>query len=314
MRDEIHIDRAIRGESGSRGVWAAVGMLATRQFGVVARQQLLALGLGDDVVDRAIRAGRLHVIHRGVYAVGHRSLGREGRYLAAVLAAGDGAALSHGSAADLWDVRSSSDRRVHVTSAANRRGDDLLAVHRARLDATEVATRRGIPVTTPLRTILDVAPTLTERQLERAIRSAEYEHLTTVALLADAVRARPRQRGNAKLRKVLAHLGAAPGQTKSDLEIEFLRFLRRHRLPMPETNQEIRLGTRRIEVDCIWPERRLIVELDGRDAHLSQSAFEADRARDTALQAKGYRTARITSARMTTDAKALATQLRALTS
>lgn len=314
MPDECDIERRKATQGRSRGADAAVATLAGAQEGVVSRVQLFALGLSRDEIGGRIRAGRLHIIHRGVYAVGHARLSRNGRYRAAVLFAGRGAVLSHASAADLWELRPPGKAGIHVTVPSDRRGDSVVRTHRAQLDPEEMTTRQGIPVTTPLRTILDVAPTLTEKQLERLIRNAEYEHLTTVALLAEAVHNRPRHRGNRALRRVLAHLGATPGHTRSDLEIDFLRFLRKHRLPIPETNQELRLGRRRINVDCIWRDRRLIVELDGRDAHVSQSAFETDRARDTALQAKGYRTARITSARMATDARELAAELRALTS
>ena len=116
------------------------------------------------------------------------------------------------------------------------------------------------------------------------------------------------------MRIALMHLGEAPGLTRSDLEEEFLRFLRKHSLPMPELNVELQIASNRIEADCVWPEQRLIVELDGRDAHDSTPAFESDRARDLALAAAGWRTGRVTSRRMRHDGPALAAELRALTS
>jgi very-short-patch-repair endonuclease len=108
------------------------------------------------------------------------------------------------------------------------------------------------------------------------------------------------------------HLGEAPGLTRSDLEARFLRFLRRHNLPMPELNVEMHIDGRRIEADCLWRKQRVIIELDGRDAHDSTPAFESDRARDLALLVAGWKTGRVTSARMRRDGHALARELRAI--
>ena len=310
MSREIDIDRAIRGERRSRDWDATVALLAERQHGVVSRLQLIEIGLGADAIDRRIQAGRLHPIHRGVYAVGHRRLSREGRYLAAVLAT-DGV-LSHRSAADLWELRASREPGIDVTVSADRRGEPRLRIHRNAIERIETTTRHGIPVTKPLRTLLDLAAVIDQRQLERAIRQAVYQRLTTTALLVEAVHERAGHRGNKAMRKALVSLGEAPGLTRSELEEEFLEFLRRHRLPMPELNVEMRIGRRKIEADCVWREQKLIVELDGRNAHDSTPAFEADRARDSALIAALWRVVRVTSARLRTDARRLATELRTL--
>jgi very-short-patch-repair endonuclease len=114
------------------------------------------------------------------------------------------------------------------------------------------------------------------------------------------------------MRTALIHLGEAPGLTRSELEDDFVRFTRRHSLPLPELNVDMKIRGRRIEVDCLWRDQRVIVELDGRDAHDSTPAFEADRARDTALTAALWRVVRVTSARMRLDGQALAAELRAL--
>jgi very-short-patch-repair endonuclease len=290
----------------------ALAALATRQHGVVSHEQLERLGFSRRAIARRIEAGRLHLLHRGTYAVGHVRLSREGRYLAAVLFAGDGAALSHCAAAELWDLRTARERRIDVIAPRHRRGDAGVRVRAHALERLETTTRHGIPVTTPLRTLLDLAAVVGEHELERAIRQAEYAHLTTTALLAEAVTSRPGGRGCKSLRKVLAHLGEAPGLTRSELEQAFLRFLRRHRLPMPELNVRMRIGGRQIEADCIWRARRLIVELDGRAAHDSASAFESDRARDSALAAAHWCVVRITNARMRNDGARVARELRAL--
>src|SRR3954453_19008558 len=137
MRREIDTDRAIRGERRSRGVDAAMAMLAERQRGVASRPQLIRIGASDDGIDRRIRAGRLHALHPGVYAVGHRHLSRKARYVAALLFAGDGAVLSHRSAADVWELRTSKEPRIDVSVPADRRGDSSVMIHRGAISGIE---------------------------------------------------------------------------------------------------------------------------------------------------------------------------------
>jgi very-short-patch-repair endonuclease len=312
MTREIDKTRAMRGQRRSRDRDATLAVVAARQEGVISHSQLIRIGFDDDVIGRQIAAGRLHPMHRGVYAVGHPSVSRTGRYLAAVLFAGDGAVLSHCAAADVWELRASKEPKIDVTVPADRRGDATVRIHRDALDGGETMTRDGIRVTKPLRTLLDLAAYVTDKELERAIRQAVYRRLTTTALLAEAVHERSGHRGMKKMREALVNLGEAPGLTRSDLEEDFLAFLRKHRLPMPELNAKMRIGGRAIEPDCIWREQRLIVELDGRDAHNSTPAFESDRARDAALTAALWRVVRVTSRRIRTDGKQLAKELRTL--
>jgi predicted transcriptional regulator of viral defense system len=167
----------------------AIAALAGRQHGVVSRAQLLRLGVTRHEIDDRRSSGRLHPIHRGVCAVGHRVLSREGEWVAAVLAGGKGAVLSHESAAALWELRARNGREIDVTvdKDAERPG---IRFHRAQLDRSEFTQREGIPVTTPERTIIDIAATLTPTQLERAIRQAEYEQLTTLAALTSCLSSR----------------------------------------------------------------------------------------------------------------------------
>ena len=308
---ESHISRREDGRSATHRVWGAISTLATRQHGVISRVQLLGFGLTSEEIDNAIAAKRLHPVHAGVYAVGHRALTRHGRYMAAVLSAGDGAVLSHRSAAGLWELRATREREIDVIATTHRRGDDDVIVHRTTIADADRTTCQGIPVTTALRTILDLAAVLREHQLEPAIRQAVYRDLTTTTLLAEAVHNRPGQRGTRRLRNALIHLGEAPGPTRSPLEDRFLRFLRRHKLPMPELNAAMEIAGRPIEADCLWRKQKVIIELDGRDAHDSTPAFEADRARDLALAAAGWTPGRVTSARMR-DGSTLAAELRAL--
>jgi very-short-patch-repair endonuclease len=312
MTREIDIEPHIAAERRSHMLDRRIAEIAARQHGVISRPQLLGIGLTRHEIAARIRAGRLHTLHRGVYAVGHRSVSREGRYLAAVLASGEGAVLSHRAAADLWELRASKERDIDVTVMSDHRGDSKVCIHRDALDRSETMTRKGIRVTKPLRTLLDLASVVDERELERAIRQAVYRRMTTTALLAEAVRERSGQRGTKKMRKALINLGEAPGPTRSDLEEDFLRFLRKHRLPMPELNVKMRIRGKTMEPDCVWREQRLIVELDGRDAHDSTPGFESDRARDAALQAAGWRVVRVTSRRMRRDGRALARELRAI--
>jgi very-short-patch-repair endonuclease len=308
MPREIDEDRRIASKRRSHVLDHAIARLAERQHGVVSREQLVRIGLTADEINDRIAAGRLHPLHRGVYAVGHPKVSREGRYLAAVLFAGEGACLSHRSAADLWELRASSEDETDVIVPMDRRGDATVRIRRDALDGSETMTRSGIRVTKPLRTILDLAACVEETEVERAIRQAVYRKLTTTTLLAEAVQQRPGQRGTKRLRDALSRVADAPGVTRSPLEDEFLRFLRKHRLPMPELNERIQ----GYEVDCLWRDWHLIAELDGRDAHLQMPAFESDRARDAALLAAGWPVVRVTSRRMNKDGERLAAELRTL--
>jgi hypothetical protein len=313
MPAEIPFDPVLRGRSGSRGADASIAALADRQHGVVARWQMLALGITARAIDVRIDARRLHPIHRGVYAVGHRVVSREGEWTAAVLAGGRGAVLSHESAAALWELRATKGRQIDVTVSkhAERPG---IRFHRAHLDSTEITQRKGIPVTTPERTIVDIATTLTPNQLERAIRQAEYERLTTLATLTSCLSSRHPGRGTKNLAKVLRLAESGKGITRKQLERRFRAFTRKYAFPPPDTNVPMRIGNHWIDADCVWHEQRIIVELDGRDAHHNVHAFESDRARDRELQAAGWTVIRITWRQLTNEPEAIARDLYSLLS
>jgi hypothetical protein len=313
MPAEIPFDPALSGESGSRGADASIAACAERQHGVVARWQMLALGITARAIDVRIDAGRLHPIHRGVYAVGHRVVSREGKWMAAVLAGGRRAVLSHESAAALWELRAMKGRDIDVTVGKHAKRPGI-RFHRARLDPTEITQRKGVPVTTPERTIIDIATTLTANQLERAIRQAEYEHLTTLATLTSCLSSRHPGRGTRKLAKALTLANSGNGITRKKLERRFRAFTRKYGLPQPDTNVAMRIGDRWIEADSVWHERRLMVELDGRDGHLNVHSFESDRARDRALQAAGWTVIRITWRQLTNEPEAIARDLYSLLS
>jgi very-short-patch-repair endonuclease len=244
----------------------AVARLATRQHGVVSYAQLREAGLSGAGIARRAAAGRLHRVHRGVYAVGHTRLSREGWWVAALLACGPQAVLSHFSAAALWGLLGERRGSVEVTvrGTAGRKKRDGIAVHRSRSLAGAVTRRHGIPVTTPARTISDLRRIASPRALRRAIRQAEVLGLPT-------------------------GMEALTQGTRSDLELDFLAVCRRQRLPKPEVNA--RLG--QIEVDFLWRDRRLVVETDGYRYHRGQAGFERDRDRDLRLRRLGYEVIRI---------------------
>jgi very-short-patch-repair endonuclease len=285
-----------------------VAALLDRQLGVVHRDQLRVAGLSDTAIRGRIGSGVLLRVHRGVYAAGHRALRSEARWLAAVLACGDGAALSHRSAAALWGLRASGRERVDVTAPGSRGlRDPLIDLHRARLEPAEVTVHGGIPVTTVARTLGDLAGVVPGPALERALTQAEsvglYDH--------DALRAvSERFRGRRGARALHAALRTPPAFTRSELEARMLALCDAYELPRPHVNVRV-CGH---EVDFLWPAARLIVETDGYAFHRSRAAFERDRRRDAELILAGYRVIRITHARLSTDAAGVAATIRALLS
>jgi very-short-patch-repair endonuclease len=296
------------GERRSRDPAVAMAALAARQHGVVARSQLAALGLGRHFVDRQLERGRLHVVHRGVYAVGHRALTGEGAWMAAVLAGGDGAMLSHRSAAALSGIRETGARNVEITTPRERRRRGGLVVHHTRLPADEAAVHRRIPVTSPARTLLDLAALLDEHRLARAAERAEALRLASPTSLADLVARYPRRPGTPKIRGLLEAGRIVETTTRSRLERRFLTLLDAENLPRPLVNERMDP----ITPDFTWTDQRLIVELDGFETHGTRAAFERDRARDRALQAAGWRVVRITWRQLQDAPEEIAAELRAL--
>jgi predicted transcriptional regulator of viral defense system len=199
---------------------AELARLAGRQHGVVATRQLSALGLARGGVAARARAGRLHRVHRGVYAVGHTVLTVNGRRMAAVLAAGPGAVLSHASAAALWDIRPTSATRIDISvrSAGGRAKRPGLRIHRTpTLQTDEITAHQGIRVTSPARTLLDLASSLPRRALERALDEAEIRDLYDRRALEAVALAHAGERGARALAEALAQDGD-PVLTDSELE------------------------------------------------------------------------------------------------
>jgi len=306
---EEHIRIGIDGECAPRSVDAAIAVVAARQHGVVSRAQLAALGIGRGAIDHRVACRRLHPLHRGVFAVGHRVLSRDGAWMAAVLAGGDGAVVSHRSAAALWGIRATDRGRVDITVRRHRRGRPGIEYHHAVLPPDEITRHRGIPVTNVARTLLDLAAVVSRDQLDHALNEAEIRRLSSPVPLDALVARHGGRRGIDAIRRALEKQRDI-GETiaKSELERRFLTFIDAHGLPRPRTNMP--LGP--YEPDAAWPQQRLIVELDSFAIHATREAFESDRARDRALQAMGYRVVRITWRQLRSEPHAIAGQLRAL--
>jgi predicted transcriptional regulator of viral defense system len=252
-----------------RRIDAVIARLAARQHGMVTRVQLLNAGLSSADIDYRLRIGRLVRVHNGVYAVGHIPPSPHARAMAAVLACGPGAVLSHRSAAALWGmgVRWTTDIDVTTRAKRSRRG---IRVHRSRtLTGADVTRHYGIPVTTPARTLLDLAAVLDDTALTRAVNEARLARKGVTTELA-ALLARSPGRATTRLKPILDH-----DPTRSTLEDAFLKFVKDHGLPTPEVNQVI-AGH---EVDILWRHQRLVVELDSRTHHDTDAAFETDRDR-----------------------------------
>lgn len=289
-----------------------IGDLAGRQHGVVARRQLLALGLSAHSIKRLLRDGALRPTHNGVYAVGHRLLTNEGRWMAAVLSGGPDAVLSHTAAAMNWQLLSPFPSLPSVTTPVKGRRRPGISHHTSYIPSDEVTTHDRIPTTTVARTLLDLAAILDPLRLERAIAEAEFHRYADSPSLPQLIDRYPRRPGRARLRAVLASGNADLGVARSPLEERFLRFLDARRLPRPELNAAVDLGDRMIYVDCLWRPPRPAVELDGRASHERRRTFEADRRRDRRLATIGLRAIRITSQELDADPDGLEADLRKL--
>ncbi|HZU39600.1 MAG TPA: DUF559 domain-containing protein [Solirubrobacteraceae bacterium] len=281
----------------------ALGLLADRQHGVVSHAQLLELGFGRDAISWRRRRRTLRAIHRGVYGVGHLALSADAQRLAAVLACGRDALLSHRSAAELWDLtRPAEPPELHVTALARKcRSRPGIEVHRALdFEDGDRTVVRGIPVTTPARTLVDLAGRAASRELERALDEAITLGLLEPADVEAALERYPRRRGTAALRALLADRERPTSLTRSHSEERFLALVRRARLPTPRQNARID----RYTVDFYWPEHRLVVEIDGYRYHSTRSAFERDRAKDLVLRQLGLGVLRFSARQVEREAEA----------
>jgi predicted transcriptional regulator of viral defense system/very-short-patch-repair endonuclease len=302
----------MHGQQQTRGLDGRMADLADVQHGVVSRDQLLELGFSREAVDVRREAGRLHRLRRGVYAVGHRVVSREARWMAAVLACAEGAALSHRSAAALWGIRGPSSRAIEVTTGSKSRSHAGVHRHYAVLPVDEITEHEGIPVTTVPRTIFDLAAVERPEAVESALRQAEFRQLHDRLSLRDLLDRYPRRRGARAVRLALARTEESTGQVASPLEERFLTFLDQYRLPRPQFNAWLEVGGRRYRVDCLWRAARQIVELDGWEGHGTRTAFRDDRGRDRRLRVAGYGVTRLVWSELEDEPAAIARDLRIL--
>ena len=264
----------------------ALQRLAADQHGIVTRAQLLDAGVGPDTVKHWVKAGQLIRVHQGVYALGHLPPSPHGRTMAAVLACGRGAVLSHRSAAQLYGLIRYSGP-IEITARTRRRRPGVI-VHESNLHEHDVTTHWGIPTTSPARTLTDLAHTLSPAALTRAVNDARLAKLMSLDDLPP------------RLRK-----GQSARPTRSAFEDAFPTFCARHRLPQPQINAIV-AG---YEVDAYWPAKHLVAELDGEEFHQD---FEADRAKDADLVEAGFRVVRVTWDRLTHGAQREAARFRTL--
>jgi very-short-patch-repair endonuclease len=271
-----------------------VAAVASEELGVLSLDELRACGLSRKGVLGRTRRGFLHQLHRGVYAVGHTALTLEATFLAAVKACGPGAFLSHFGAAAVWEILEWDEWRhpeVTVTGEGTRchRG---IRVHRTQeLAGRDVTVRARVPITTPARTLADLAAFLPEAQLRRAVRQALSKRRTNLRQLSEVLNRLGPRRGSRKLRRIIA---GHPAPTRSMLEDVVLDLVLAAGFDPPDVNRRIRVGGRWLEPDLRWPGERLIVEADGGQWHDDSISRAADAERQALLEASGERILRVT--------------------
>jgi hypothetical protein len=259
---------------------------------MVSYAQLVAGGLGRGAIELRLRNGRLHPYHRGVYSVGHTRLTSRARLWAAVLTCGGPglSVLGFRGAASPWDLMPMPSGAIDVFTLRRSCSRPGIRVHRSKsLEPQDVTDIDGLPLTTPTRTLIDLADQLTPNRLERVLHRAEHLRILDVTAIHARLTALPGRRSRT-LRQALATLQRGPDVTRSELEERFLALVAAHGLPRPLVNHSVKGH----EVDFYWPGHNLIVETDGAATHLTPTAFEHDRARDAYLTALGYRVIRIT--------------------
>ena len=284
MRDKgrIHVEKTL-------------AELASGQHGIVSIRQLTGpLGYTRNQVARGVAAGRLHCLHRGVYAVGHSSLTQQGGCLAAVLACGRDALLSHDSAAWLWGVSKRSPVPHAVTAPVRRKPRPPILLHYAgNLTPEDRALQEGIPATSVARTFLDVAATSRAQRLQRMLERSEELRLFDLRAVESVLARNKGHHGAGRLRRAL-ELYRPPAFSRSGLERRFLALVQEAGLPRPATGYN-ELG---FELDVYWPEQRFAVELDAFETHGTRAAFERDRLRQEELKLAGIEMIRVTEARL----------------
>ena len=269
---------------------------------------MIRLGLPPTAIDYRVKLGRLQVRHRGVYGLGPPE-SKLSRWMAAVLAVGPGAVLSHRSAAELLGLIGGFSAPIHVTAPVKRRERRGILLHRSCVPVDERTEVDGIPVTTVPRTILDCAPAMSERRLERLINEADVLRIHDRLSIPTLLHRYPRRPGSRKLTKALSKRNAGSTVTRSDLEELLIELADEVGLRRPETNVVLEIGGETFEIDALWRVERVAVELDSREFHLTPLAFERDRHRDRKLSVAGWRPVRITWWQITRERAAVGRDL-----
>jgi very-short-patch-repair endonuclease len=280
------IQRASEEQERSRRAWA----LAKRQHAVITRKQLLELGFSRQAIEHRLRSGRLHSVRAGVYAVGRADLSDYGRWMAALLACGDGAVLSHSSAAALWRIGFEQRNVIELSlpSPFQRRRSGLRIHRRPSLQSRDITREFGIPCTTPIQTLIDMSLRLDRSGVEPMINEADKYNLVHPPQLREALDGRSGEPGVAKLRFILDRRTFR--LTKEELERRFLPLVREAALPTPLTGQFVN----DFEVDFFWPDLGLVVETDGLRYHRTPAEQARDRLRDQTHTAAGLTSLRFT--------------------
>jgi hypothetical protein len=265
--------------------WREVAAVAARQHGMVSVGDLHGLGVGKGSIEKAVSSGRLIRVHVGVFAVGYVPRTRESRWMAAVLACGEGALLSHRCAASHWRIREGVGPRVDVTvDTRNGRSRRGILVHRVPLAPPDVATHLGIPTTSPSRTLVDVSFEVGVDELQRALREMQFQRLFDLAAVQEVLARRPSRKLQPLIDDVVC--------LQTGIEDEFFDLCDRYGLPRPLTQRRVE----GVKVDFWWPEHRLVVETDGWWAHSTFDAFQRDRSNTNRLQLSGHTVLRFTFA------------------
>jgi hypothetical protein len=267
-----------------REATAAIRALAERQHGVVAHRQLLELGLGKGLGLRRREGGLLVPLHRGVFALGHERLSREGRWMAAVLACGPGAVLSHFSAGHLWNLCGSSGPAEVLRQSGGGAHRGLRLHQTRRLEPYEVTLEKGIPVTSIERTLLDLAGRMGAKRIERTLVQADKTGKLSWPALARVLRRRRGRKGAGRLKRIASEVDPRAVETHSVTEIDFLALWRGTGLPLPATNVLVEGHL----VDFLWPQQKVVVETDSWSFHGDRPTFERDHQTDVDLVAAGY--------------------------
>jgi hypothetical protein len=286
----------------------ALGNLAERQHGRVAHRQLLALGFSRSAIGRRIESGELVPVHPCVYAVGHAIRTAEAGWMGGVLAAGPDALLSHRSAAAAWDLRRTSSGLVEVSvRSRSRRRLDGVKVHQTRgFHPDDRAKLDRIPLTSLARTLLDNAAVLPLGQVVRMLEQAERLQIFDLGALEALIARSHGRRGLKRLTAAMEAFTGEPTRTNSDWERDLFDFCDDFDIPRPELNVIVE----GYEVDALWRDKKLIVELDSWTHHRGRTAFESDRRKYGALQLAGYIVLPITWRRLEQDPGAVAEMIR----